>query len=1484
MYLLVLPFSINCIAKTNFIKNTFSEKTNAMLNYKEIKVQTHFLPYVSIKTSELNITSKENEKAFIISENFQGKLSILPLILRQIEIKNVVSDKLIINLDKDQNGVFNFEKIFPKNDKKNLKLSLKNSNIKLENLKINLEDKELNKVASINATPIIFNTDAKKKEFSLTLNGKLTTKDSKDSDFDINIKSQYPFKKELGANLINGDFIAYNIDLDLLKPYIQKYLDKGTAKLGGIIEFIQFSAEKNKSGQNQIIANTTFKNVTYDRQGWKNYVIANGTNKIDTKIELEKNKIKINSLKYTAEKINAKADGEILFKDKPVLDINVEIIKSRAENIASILPPNTVPTSMILERVKKYGVYGDVNGNIKIQGKVPQPNILGYVKGRNVHILDKSTHDTHKGRVDIKFDNRILNMDILVNLKDNQNAKITGYTYIFRDGINNINIKTTDNIDFPLAQKIIVPISDVFRFQLGPIPEMDITSGNGIIDLNIQSRLDYVKLDGYSVFDNAELTYNGLYGKIEKGKGRLDFNEDTISFKSEKAFVNDNPISIEGKVKINNNLDFNISSNLVKANDALEIINKSDLLKEIKNGLAIIKEASGPLRLFVNIKSKIKSAGYGQPPLPPEEAFQDMRTKGSVYLLGNTCKIEGFYTPIKEIKGIVDFTELHTNLNEIHGVSGTSPITLNGKILNDQETKIPDIDIIVESNSVNLKDTIKFLTESYMYPKDYPDISSLYKIASKHDLYFTYKAKSVDFVTNNAYAVMNFIPDNTDSSLKATSGKVIMDKSTIYVQDVNAKLFDSNVKINGQVNNIDKTIPEYNLKIDTKNFNLTNLNNTSKLECLPNQMKLFINKFKNISGFTDINMVLNKNLLEGKINFKNLYAEHIQSKVPFVFDNFIVNFKNNRMYINDLTAQIGDIPIYGNITTTNLDRNSKINGFFTSKITNLFIKNYMPASISNKFEAKGDINLSAKFNGEIDNFNIQPKLTFNVGSDIIFDGTNLGEIGDIREFNGIINFTKDKINIKKFDYIKHIESHNNKTFPVLFASLNGTLNIEGDNKIVPNEINIKTNKNISARVLNVFFKEQILKQGTFNGDVKYTTDKITGLGKLLGNIECKNIDIPLFETVVKNIEINGTKNDINIQLFGFMSDSKINIASTLDNNLGIKPKIKSLNIYAEQIDNNKLLSHLSKTHKAMNTNNNIKNMDLSGLSIENGTLDIGKITIKSLVANNFKTNFYIDKKGIFHANNTQVNVGEGDILGDISFNLETTEMKGDFELTNVDANYVAETLFDGKNQIYGSANGKIFLETKGLENKEILENLSGYVYFDISDGKMPKLGSLEYLLRASNIVKSGITGFSLNNILELLNLVKTGYFSNINGGCSIENGIAKNIEIFSKGENLSLYIHGNYDIANTHAEMEILGKLSKRISTIFGAIGNTSLNTFFKLIPGISMIDYSRENFIQDVEKIPSFTNGQYEAKTFQAIIDGNINESGYVQSFKWVE
>ncbi len=1479
IYLFLTPIAIEKVLCTNYIKNIVSKNTNAQIKYSKPKIKTHIIPSVSIEFNSFEIDDKNTASTFLITQNPKIKILLLPLLLKRVNIKSFNADKIYINVEKNEDGSFNFEKLFPKKDKKLFKLKYNNINFNVVSLSVHEHDKKLDKINLLNAEPLKIKGNKKKNIIFIKTKGIVFSNNK--SEFDIDLKAKYPISfKDFNKDDLEGSCFIYNLDLKQFLPYLK---NQNIKKLEGFIDYIQLSSSK-KEEQNNLVLNTKFNNVIFDKEGWKNYIIASGENNINSAISLKDNIINIKSFSYNADKINIKANGTIELDKKPKLDIQTEVIDSRAENIASILPPNLVPQYMTIEKVKTYGVYGDLNAKVNIKGIVPQPDITGYVIAENVKVLDKSIHNLHKGTVKINFDKRILNMDILVNLFDNQKANIKGYVYMFRDGINNVTIKTTDNIDFPLAQKIVVPVSKVFNFQLGPIPEMNITSGKGIIDVNVQGSIDYVNLNGYSSFDKAQLTYNGLFGEVKNGKGRLDFKEDTVYFKSERAFVKNNPLSIDGKVRINKDLDFNISSSKAQAEDLLEIINKSDLLKDVKAGLKIITKASGLTKLTVNITAKIVPVPFGQPPLPPEEAFEDMKVKGSLYLFSDDCFIEGFYTPISKIKGIVDFTETLVTINNLSAISGTSPIEISGKIINDLDTKIPFVDILVTSDSVNLKDTIKFLTKSYLYPKNYPDLSPLYNIASKHDLYFKYTAKAIDFVTNKAYAVMNFIPDNTQNPIKAKSGKIIMENANVKVENINADLFDSFLKINGEIKRVDTLNPIYNLDINTNKFNLANLDNAQEITILPEQIKNILKQFHNYQGFADVNLKITKNIFSGKAELIKPQMEHCNSKTPLQFDDIDILFDNNKLILNNLSAKADDMPVYGNFKISNLNKEPQIKGYLTSKITNNFIKNYLPKDYAQKIILEGDINFSADISGSINDINIKPKLTFYPDADITIDGSGLGEVTDKREFIGNIYLKDKKINIKKLDYVKYIATQNNTYYPLIFASLNGILNINKDNIIEPEEIYLKTNKNISAKVLNILLKSPVFQQGTLNCDLKYTFDKLTKTAKLKGTMDCRNLDIPLFDTIIKNIKLKTTSDDININIFGFINESKITINSILANNLYEKPKVHALKIYADQIDNDKLLRSFSKAHNAMTNNNKIKNTDLSALSIEKGYLEIKKIIIKSLEAENLTSDFSVDKDGIFKADDIKVQVGEGDIQGSILYNLTNSKFQGDFELKNVDANYVAETLFDGKNQIYGNASGKVILSSQGLTDKEIIQNLSGLVFFDISDGRMPKLGSLEYLLRASNIIKSGVTGFTLNSILELLNLVKTGYFSNISGSCKIDNGIANNIEIFSKGENLSLYIHGSYDIANTNADMEILGKLSRRISTIFGKIGNTSLNTFFKLIPGISMLDFGRKDFIEDVEKIPSFTNGDYESRIFQAIINGDINSSGYVQSFKWVK
>ena len=1135
---------------------------------------------------------------------------------------------------------------------------------------------------------------------------------------------------------------------------------------------------------------------------------------------------------------------------------------------------------MIIEKIKKYGIYGDMDAQAHVKGKVPQPDITGWAKGRNIRILDKSVQKLHKGTVDITFDKRKLNMDILLEMPNKQTAKIKGTTYMFRDGVNDVTIKTTKKLDFPLAHKLVMPISDAFMFQLGPLPDMIITSGKGELDVHVKGSLDFIDLDGYCAFDNADLTYNGLYGKITNAKGRLDFKGDNITVKSERGYMQNHPFSVDGIVKINNNLNFNIASNNLKSNDLLEIINKSELLKDVKKSLALFKNPKGKTDLFVNITANIVPVPFGQPPLPPEEAFTDMKVNGFVNFYDVLCFLDGFKTPLEKIKGKVNFTETVSDFKDIYAKSGNSSVLISGKVITDIKTKIPDVDLTVKSNSIKMGDTIKFLTESYLYPKNYPNISSLYNLDVKHDLYLTYKAKSADFLTNKVYTVMNILPDIENAMIKAKSGKIILDKADVKIDNINADIFNSNVNISGNVKKVDTVNPIYDVTISSPEFNLNALNHLDEINIMPKEISNIISRFSQYQGIMNFNTAFKKNILNTNADIKGLSFVHTASSLPIKADDFSIKITDDKLTLKNAAVNLDKMPVFADLKLSHIYTKPYIDGYITVKPDNDFIQKFIPKIISDKISISGDINASAYIKGSEGNIEIKPKITLYPEAYAVLSDVKIADSAEKRIFESDILITKDKINVKNVDYYKYITTQNNTVYPALFAYGNGILEWnEKNNTYEPKYAYIKTEKSLSAKLLNALTDRPVFKQGTIMCDLKYHNNMIDG------ELDAKNIDIPIVDTVIKNIKLNTDNENINLKLFGFINDSAVRAESSFDNNLKKSPHIDTLKIYADKIDTNKLLNSIANVRTEYNSQKSQKNsIDLSVFEIEDGELHVNELTLKNYVAENLAGKFSINKEGIFNIKNLKVKLGEGSADGEILYDLKNTNLNAELAFKNVDSNYLADNLFDAKNQIYGIANANFFIKTSGNSDEDLIQNLSGFAYFDMTEGKMPKLGSLEYLLRASNIVKGGVTGFSLNNVLELLNLVKTGYFSGITGSCMFENGIAKNIEIFSKGENLSLYLHGDYNISNSTADMEILGKLSNKISTIFGPIGNASLNTFFKHIPGISFLDFGRKDFINNVEKIPSFTGGDYESRTFQAIIKGDINSSGYVQSFKWVK
>ena len=84
--------------------------------------------------------------------------------------------------------------------------------------------------------------------------------------------------------------------------------------------------------------------------------------------------------------------------------------------------------------------------------------------------------------------------------------------------------------------------------------------------------------------------------------------------------------------------------------------------------------------------------------------------------------------------------------------------------------------------------------------------------------------------------------------------------------------------------------------------------------------------------------------------------------------------------------------------------------------------------------------------------------------------------------------------------------------------------------------------------------------------------------------------------------------------------------------------------------------------------------------------------------------------------------------------LKNNDMSLGLVANNINANDISWALFDLKNQIYGDMTGTMNLSCNGTDFQQCMESLTGETKFNVKDGRMPKLGSLEYLLKASRLM------------------------------------------------------------------------------------------------------------------------------------------------------
>lgn len=1206
-------------------------------------------------------------------------------------------------------------------------------------------------------------------------------------------------------------------------------------------------------------------------------------------ISLENPKLKtglIPSVGFSAQNVSLLNDDNSKALELKNPDINIRLLPLLLKQVdIRNFTADEINADLILDTDKTLKL-----GQYKLDNNQPAPSI--------------KLHKALVEKYNLSFDNKILNQKMSVTAKtestpdghqlisaDISKVKITSDINFINNGIeiNDLKIKG-DNIDAFASGKITKLNAK--------IPNLDMKVG--VINSKAENILPLIPdIPNLSPdIDVLLLKQTGFWGDASGNleiKGKADFPNVYGSVLVKNAYMV-KPIPNADKATIK----------LAFRGDKMDLdvkVPTSPTQTVWVNGpINLDKDRSADLRITSTKDVDLKTAQIVLNPLHDILHFDigpvpimDIKGKGGInlHVIGTRKNPHG-WGQFEFKNATVSFLEIH-NMNLQNG-SGTldfnnqdtlfqtKTATLNGKPISVKGTcsLIGNLNFDVISNGQDLS---KLLTTV----KTSPMLEDIQKLLSPVE-----KTTGNANVKINLYGQVKDINDVVFNKNIFAKGSIELLSDWIKLQNAPA------VKTSGTVN-FNNLNADFNLQ---SAINSSKLDITGKIKDNYGNIKVVSNRFNLGDGIKSLNIPYAKDLstinssfiakYDGKIDNIDLNKLSLKGKVysnkgaksAIIVNNSDFELKNSNFRLPHINAQFGQMPVLLEGRITNIAQSPNLNLYINAKPSQDFFDEFFNTKSVYPIKLKGDVNLTSRVSGPLNNLNSKTILNIAEDSHIYYMGATIGDVENPVRISVDNTVSGDKIRINNLQYDKIITSQNNRPNVNTQLNASGNLQVLSDNNIAFNNFKIKTQTPSDAKIFNIIFRKPFMKQGVFSSDLVLNGTALNP--KILGKMDITSIDIPFFDSTIRDINLNFKPDKIYINSKGTVLTNDVQIDAEMKNKLTAPYILENVNLKITDLDINKITDTLrdleaEATRKPTSHKASTQDFDISQLIINNANIEADKIKVRNINADNFTAKLKLDNKNLLDVDNFKFDIAQGSVLGNLQHNLTNHRTDLDIHLNNANALIMSEALFDLKGQVYGLVNGDFILSCTGDTQDDCFKTLAGSGNFKIADGRMPKLGSLEYLLKAGNLFKGGIAGLSINSIIDLITPLKTGNFESISGDMHIINGIADSINVYSSGNDLNMYMTGSYNIVTSVADMQILGSLSKNITTVFGKIKNASLNTLFNTIPGVN--DQTEKLLMQeDIGKIPNIKDATDVYRIFTVDINGDINGDKYVKSFKWVK
>lgn len=1410
----------------------FSHNSKYDISVIAPQIKTSILPNVIFKAEKISISNPKNKNDFSASK-LNLKVRILPLLSGRLHINELNIEELFSSLEIKKDLYFN----------KNFFYDLSKTKLIVDTISINKYEtlfykREIKSPIKYSGTDFLIQRRNSYVKFKL--NSSLEA-NNKRSASKINIF--IPKNNDIKKTIFEVDIKDF--DISPLRFYFKEFLPKDLVELTG---FINIQANKGE-------LHTELKKCgVYFKDSVKNIVFPEKMN-VKSKFGIKRQIIDLENVDIQSKSIHIVLDGKILDyfgKSKPSIDLNIRVDKSKVEDLIKLIPAFKVE-EFDAYKLKKYKFYGNVLSNFSVKGRLPEPDVNGdiYISDG---VLSKPIPNARGAIIKLKMNGRYTDFDVSVPVSVGEKVWVKGTQELYNIKFADFIVKSTQKVDLKIAQTVVNPLHEILNFVVGPLPIMDL-AGNGNIDIQVKGNRKTPHIWGNLNTSSTNASFLDIPDMVlENAETNLVFNDESIVFTTKSGKMNGNDVLIKGLCDLYGKFDFDIKTAEQPTKKLYSSVEKSEILKEYRTMLPKIDKIVGKTDLDIKVYGAVKS-------LDDIKFNVNTFAKGALLFKENTFSIQNI--AVEKTNGKINFASDYADAT-ITATVAESPLTIQAKIKNG----LGDIFLAIPKLNPNY-----LINDFELKSKQYLPIVSV-------------EGKYKGCVDNVDFNKLNL---KTKIISSAPNSKVFYKSGDINISNGNAQIKNLQGYIKHSQNTFKVDLKVNNLLEEKRSFNgqakliipdLKLLNDILASDILPSKIRNYTKKYEFVDGDLGIDLRIFNNYVNAQTDLAGVKFIYVPMDLPINIINGNLLVRNNVLKLNKINMLADKMPILLDGDIRDIFNKQMFNIYLNSKPQQEFIDKYINNNQIYPIKIKGDIVYWTRFKGVKDNYELKSNIDLSRDASIYHFGATVGDVEnaievdlDSRVIGGNL------LKIKEFSYDKLVDSQSGKQTRLNMLKANGAVKFLKDD-LEFEDLRIKTSNPTDARIFNIIFRKPNIKQGQFTSDLRLN-GKLTN-PKVLGNFYIFETDIPFFDTIMKNIELVFKEKTIEATSKGEVLGNDVSFKGVLKNKLSVPYHLEKGLFYTKNLDLNRIVEKLKLSEvDDISTFESFEDFKLSSISFDNLKFKADNIELRNIHATNYEATTSLSKNGVFSVDDFVFNIAQGYLKGNYKYNLKNNDMSLSLVANNINANDISWALFDLKNQIYGDMTGKIDLSCNGTNFESCMQTLNGDTTFNVKNGSMPKLGSLEYLLKASNLIKGGFTGISINSVIELITPLKLGQFADIYGNVSIEDGITKTIEIATKGDDLSLFMDGKYNFATSVADMQVLGLLTRKISNVLGPIGNVSINTLFNIIPGINL---EKDSPILDrINKIPGFELSSKAYRKFVADIKGNINGDDYVTSFKWI-